>query len=134
MRIARAARALARLPAAPAAAQEDFPLSEPGHDLWRWATGEHATTARAAPARAAPAVARVRTRTPEGTPEALPLLARRAVGGELWVRVRLPVLPIVEIHGMNQPGILPGRVSHGCIRMRDRDILRLDRRTPVTIR
>jgi lipoprotein-anchoring transpeptidase ErfK/SrfK len=44
----------------------------------------------------------------------------------------------VGIHGTNQPGILPGRVSHGCIRMRNRDILRLDRLmpvgTPVTIR
>jgi lipoprotein-anchoring transpeptidase ErfK/SrfK len=26
---------------------------------------------------------------------------------------------------------LPGRVSHGCIRLRDRHILRLDRRMPV---
>ena len=44
----------------------------------------------------------------------------------------------VGIHGTNQPWLLPGRVSHGCIRMKDRDILRLARRmpvgTPVTIR
>jgi hypothetical protein len=44
----------------------------------------------------------------------------------------------VGIHGTNQPYLLPGRVSHGCIRMRDRDILRLARLmpvgTPVTIR
>src|SRR5215208_2989940 len=33
----------------------------------------------------------------------------------------------VGIHGTNQPYLLPGRVSHGCIRMRDRDILRLAR-------
>jgi hypothetical protein len=43
----------------------------------------------------------------------------------------------VGIHGTNQPEILPGRVSHGCIRMRNRDILRLNRLmrvgTPVTI-
>ena len=37
----------------------------------------------------------------------------------------------VGIHGTNQPGLLPGRVSHGCIRMRNADILRLDRRMPV---
>jgi hypothetical protein len=37
----------------------------------------------------------------------------------------------IGIHGTNQPEILPGRVSHGCIRMRDRDIRRLDRRMPV---
>ena len=33
----------------------------------------------------------------------------------------------VGIHGTNQPGILPGRVSHGCIRLRNPDILRLAR-------
>lgn len=44
----------------------------------------------------------------------------------------------VGIHGTDQPGLLPGRVSHGCIRLRNRDILRLGRilpvGTPVTIR
>ena len=44
----------------------------------------------------------------------------------------------VGIHGTNQPWLLPGRVSHGCIRLRNRDVLRLDRLmsvgTPVTIR
>ena len=37
----------------------------------------------------------------------------------------------IGIHGTNQPYLLPGRVSHGCIRMRNRDILRLDRLMPV---
>jgi hypothetical protein len=36
----------------------------------------------------------------------------------------------IGIHGTNQPAILPGRVSHGCIRMRNRDIRRLDRKMP----
>lgn len=44
----------------------------------------------------------------------------------------------IGIHGTNQPGILPGRVSHGCVRLRNPDIRRLDRLmrlgTPVTIR
>jgi hypothetical protein len=44
----------------------------------------------------------------------------------------------VGIHGTNQPELLPGRVSHGCIRMRNEDILRLGRSmpigTPITIR
>ncbi len=44
----------------------------------------------------------------------------------------------VGIHGTNQPELLPGRVSHGCIRMRNADILELGRLmpigTPVTIR
>jgi hypothetical protein len=37
----------------------------------------------------------------------------------------------IGIHGTNQPRLLPGRVSHGCIRMRNRDILRLGRLMPV---
>jgi hypothetical protein len=44
----------------------------------------------------------------------------------------------VGIHGTNQPYLLPGRVSHGCIRMKNHDILRLGRLmpvgTPVTVR
>ncbi len=44
----------------------------------------------------------------------------------------------VGIHGTNEPQILPGAVSHGCIRLRNQDILRLARLmpigTPVTIR
>lgn len=37
----------------------------------------------------------------------------------------------VGIHGTNEPQLLPGRVSHGCIRMRNADILRLGRLMPV---
>ncbi len=44
----------------------------------------------------------------------------------------------VGVHGTNRPDLLPGRVSHGCIRMRNEDILELGRLmpvgTPVTIR
>jgi L,D-transpeptidase catalytic domain len=44
----------------------------------------------------------------------------------------------VGIHGTDRPDLLPGRVSHGCIRMRNPDILRLARLmppgTPITIR
>jgi hypothetical protein len=44
----------------------------------------------------------------------------------------------IGIHGTNQPQILPGRVSHGCVRLRNSAIRRLDRLmevgTPVTIR
>jgi lipoprotein-anchoring transpeptidase ErfK/SrfK len=44
----------------------------------------------------------------------------------------------VGIHGTNAPQILPGRVSHGCVRMRNPAILRLFRMmplgTPVSIR
>jgi lipoprotein-anchoring transpeptidase ErfK/SrfK len=37
----------------------------------------------------------------------------------------------VGIHGTDQPGLLPGRVSHGCIRLRNADVLRLARLMPV---
>jgi L,D-transpeptidase catalytic domain len=44
----------------------------------------------------------------------------------------------IGIHGTNAPGILPGRVSHGCIRMRNGPVLRLKRLmplgTPVSVR
>jgi hypothetical protein len=49
-----------------------------------------------------------------------------------------PAGGFVGIHGTNEPRILPGRVSHGCIRLRNHDLLRLARLmpvgTPVTIR
>lgn len=38
---------------------------------------------------------------------------------------------VIGIHGTNQPNLLPGRVSHGCVRMRNADILRLGRLMPI---
>jgi lipoprotein-anchoring transpeptidase ErfK/SrfK len=44
----------------------------------------------------------------------------------------------IGIHGTDRPQLIPGRISHGCIRMRNADILALARRmpvgTPITIR
>jgi lipoprotein-anchoring transpeptidase ErfK/SrfK len=37
---------------------------------------------------------------------------------------------VVGLHGTNQPGLIPGRPSHGCIRLRNKDILRLYRLVP----
>jgi len=37
----------------------------------------------------------------------------------------------VGIHGTNEPQILPGRVSHGCVRMNNASILRLYRLMPL---
>jgi hypothetical protein len=49
-----------------------------------------------------------------------------------------PAGGFIGIHGTNEPQLLPGRVSHGCIRLRNPDILRLARLmpvgTPLTIR
>jgi lipoprotein-anchoring transpeptidase ErfK/SrfK len=43
----------------------------------------------------------------------------------------------IGIHGTDRPDLIPGRVSHGCIRMRNADIVRLAKLlpigTPVTI-
>ena len=37
----------------------------------------------------------------------------------------------IGIHGTGQPGLLPGRVSHGCVRMRNDNILRLRKLMPL---
>jgi lipoprotein-anchoring transpeptidase ErfK/SrfK len=37
----------------------------------------------------------------------------------------------IGIHGTNEPGLIPGRISHGCVRLRNPDILRLSRLMPV---
>jgi lipoprotein-anchoring transpeptidase ErfK/SrfK len=42
-----------------------------------------------------------------------------------------PAGGFIGIHGTHRPDLLPGRVSHGCIRMRNADILRLARLMPV---
>ena len=38
---------------------------------------------------------------------------------------------VVGIHGTNQPWLIPGRVSHGCIRLRNAAIVRLGQLMPV---
>ena len=38
---------------------------------------------------------------------------------------------VVGIHGTNQPGLIPGRPSHGCIRVKNPAIVRLARLMPV---
>jgi hypothetical protein len=49
-----------------------------------------------------------------------------------------PAGGFIGIHGTDQPGLIPGRISHGCIRLRNAAILTLGRLlpigTPVTIR
>jgi lipoprotein-anchoring transpeptidase ErfK/SrfK len=42
-----------------------------------------------------------------------------------------PAGGFIGIHGTDRPDLVPGRVSHGCIRMRNADILRLARLMPV---
>lgn len=42
-----------------------------------------------------------------------------------------PAGGFVGVHGTDQPGLIPGAISHGCIRMRNADILRLAALMPV---
>jgi lipoprotein-anchoring transpeptidase ErfK/SrfK len=37
----------------------------------------------------------------------------------------------IGIHGTDQPQLIPGRISHGCIRMRNQDILALAKLMPI---
>jgi lipoprotein-anchoring transpeptidase ErfK/SrfK len=191
-----------------------------------WSPVRRPTTVRAGADRTAAAIARLSTRTPEGTRNLVLVLDRRRdARGGLWVRARLPILengaagwvprsalggygavsthlivdvtnltatlyragerifeaqvgvgrpenptptgefyirnkltryanafygPIafgtsarsptltdwpaggfVGIHGTNRPELLPGSVSHGCIRLRNSDIIVLERLMPV---
>ena len=65
-------------------------------------------------------------RSPSGRARRSPTLTDWPAGG------------FVGIHRTDRPDLLPGRVSHGCIRLRNADILRLARLmpvgTPVTVR
>lgn len=74
----------------------------------------------------------VRYRSPFYGPVAFGTSARSSVLTD-W-----PDGGFVGIHGTDSPGTLPGRVSHGCVRMRNPDIERLSRLmpigTPLTIR
>ena len=42
-----------------------------------------------------------------------------------------PAGGFVGIHGTDRPELVPGRVSHGCIRLRNADMLALAKRLPV---
>ena len=77
-------------------------------------------------------------------------------GGRFWIRERLHVPSrgslygplafgtaaysklsdwpgggVIGIHGTNEPGLIPGRPSHGCVRVRNRAILRLGKLMPI---
>jgi hypothetical protein len=223
------------LPASPEPALKVGPPARlpPGRFLSRWTIVRTAAPARTRPAADAPMIIELARQTPEGTPNALPVLRSRLdVGGRVWVEVGLPILPngrvgwvrrealggyetvntqlvvdrgqlratlysrgeavftapvgigadssptpagvfmirneltryasafygpiafgttarsavltdwpaggFVGIHGTDAPTLIPGRISHGCIRMRNKDIRRLATLmpvgTPLTIR
>src|SRR3954447_15305690 len=69
----------------------------------------------------------------------VPLYGPRAIGTSAYAPTLSdwPGGGVVGLHGTNQPGLIPGRPSHGCIRLRNRDITRLyrlaERGTPINI-
>lgn len=78
---------------------------------------------------------RERLRPPTGSG----LYGKLAFGTSAYARVsEWPGGGVVGIHGTDQPGLIPGRPSHGCIRLRARDLSRLARLleigTPLRIR
>ncbi len=38
---------------------------------------------------------------------------------------------LVGVHGTTLPGLIPGKISHGCVRMKNADILKLAKLMPV---
>ena len=67
----------------------------------------------------------VRYRSPTYGPVAFGTSARSPSATD-W-----PAGGFVGIHGTDRPDLIPGRISHGCVRMRNADILELARRMPV---
>jgi lipoprotein-anchoring transpeptidase ErfK/SrfK len=62
-----------------------------------------------------------------------PLYGTRAMGTAAYSTTLTdwPGGGVVGLHGTSEPGLIPGRPSHGCIRLRNPDIERLYRLTPI---
>jgi lipoprotein-anchoring transpeptidase ErfK/SrfK len=69
----------------------------------------------------------------------VPLYGTHAIGTSAYAPTLSdwPGGGVVGLHGTNQPQLIPGRPSHGCIRLKNRDIARLyrlaSRGTPIRI-
>jgi lipoprotein-anchoring transpeptidase ErfK/SrfK len=97
--------------------------------------------------RARVGVGKAGTPTPSGTyyirekfrVRGVPLYGTHAIGTSAYAPTLSdwPGGGVVGLHGTNQPGLIPGRPSHGCIRLRNRDIQRLyrlaQRGTPIRV-
>jgi hypothetical protein len=54
-----------------------------------------------------------------------------AIGTSAYAKVSdWPGKGVVGVHGTSLPSLIPGRPSHGCVRLRNRDIVRLARLLP----
>ena len=61
-----------------------------------------------------------------------PVYGTRAIGTSAYAPglTDWPGGGVVGMHGTNEPGLIPGRPSHGCIRLRNSAINRLYRLVP----
>jgi lipoprotein-anchoring transpeptidase ErfK/SrfK len=90
--------------------------------------------------RARVGVGKAGTPTPSGTyyirekfkVRGVPLYGTHAIGTSAYAPTLSdwPGGGVVGLHGTNQPGLIPGRPSHGCMRLKNRDIARLYRLAP----
>jgi lipoprotein-anchoring transpeptidase ErfK/SrfK len=62
-----------------------------------------------------------------------PLYGTRAMGTAAYsdVLTDWPGGGVIGLHGTDEPGLIPGRPSHGCIRLKNPDIERLYALTPI---
>lgn len=62
-----------------------------------------------------------------------PVYGTRALGTSAYAPklTEWPAGGVVGLHGTSRPDLLPGRVSHGCVRVRNDQMARLWRQTPV---
>jgi hypothetical protein len=62
-----------------------------------------------------------------------PLYGTRAMGTAAYSNTLTdwPGGGVIGMHGTSEPGLIPGRPSHGCVRLRNRDIERLYALTPI---
>lgn len=62
-----------------------------------------------------------------------PVYGNRALGTSAYAPKLKdwPLGGVIGMHGTGQPWLIPGRPSHGCIRVRNRDMARLYRAVPI---
>ncbi|MDO8213207.1 L,D-transpeptidase [Conexibacter sp. CPCC 206217] len=62
-----------------------------------------------------------------------PVYGTRALGTSAYAPTltEWPAGGVVGLHGTDEPWLIPGRPSHGCVRIRNADMARLWERTPI---
>jgi lipoprotein-anchoring transpeptidase ErfK/SrfK len=61
-----------------------------------------------------------------------PLYGPWAIGTSAYSRLsEWPGGGVIGIHGTDRPGLIPGRPSHGCVRLRNADVTKLVQKLPL---